>query len=209
MIGRVLVALLAASWLPQALAFAIPCNKVGLPAGCSTSRITACTACPAVQDGASPSTAWCVEANSDYQCWTHVNPLNKSPGSIPTTGTALNQNKNAKWYHVKFDDGTGGTCRQIIMQMGESWGTNPTNGAGYGCQGRCGAGCPGATSFCSNYAQDCLKHDVCSWYHSASGGSGDANCGDEYNQAAGDTTANCLTANRCETNKANYQGPFA
>ena len=39
----------------------------------------------------------------------------------------------------------------------------------YSCNGRCGAGCSGA-SLGNAYTQDCFSHDICSYFNSASGG---------------------------------------
>lgn len=39
----------------------------------------------------------------------------------------------------------------------------------YSCNGRCGAGCTGA-SIGNAYTQDCFSHDICSWFNNASGG---------------------------------------
>lgn len=99
---------------------------------------------------------------------------------------------------VRFSGADG--CKEILMQPGECWGQHPIQTANnYDCQGRCGASCAGSS--CSNWAADCLRHDVCSWYYGATGGATDANCGDEYNDAVGDTTNICLWVgvNACES----------
>lgn len=57
--------------------------------------------------------------------------------------------------------------------------------SGYGCMGRCGADC-GHWWIPSGWTKDCLDHDACSLRNSASGGSSDPNCGDEYTEAADD-----------------------
>lgn len=44
---------------------------------------------------------------------------------------------------------------------------------------------------CSNWAADCLRHDVCSYYYGATGGGKDGNCGDEYDDAVDDTINLC------------------
>lgn len=54
------------------------------------------------------------------------------------------------------------------------------------CVGRCGAECSTAVTIASSWTKDCLDHDVCSAYYMASGGTGDFNCGDEFDQAADD-----------------------
>lgn len=56
--------------------------------------------------------------------------------------------------------------------------------SGYGCMGRCGADCGWGAP--SSWTKDCLDHDACSYRNSASGGSSDPNCGDEYDEAADD-----------------------
>jgi len=187
--------------------YRIPCTKQGTPSGC-LNRVTGCTACASGQDG-TQSKPWCVQAGTNYECSEHINPTNRRPGQIPTSGTPLNQNKIAKWYQVQWTN-SANRCEQMVMQMGESWGKNPINGGDYGCQGRCGGGCPGWTSWCSNYGQDCLKHDVCSWYHGSSGGASDSNCGGEFNQASNDWATDCMFNNYCEVNDPSARsGGFA
>ncbi|WP_075343231.1 hypothetical protein [Tenacibaculum agarivorans] len=55
----------------------------------------------------------------------------------------------------------------------------------YDCMGRCGSDC-GRWWIPSAWTKDCLDHDQCSNVFSASGGASDANCGDEFNEAADD-----------------------
>jgi hypothetical protein len=57
----------------------------------------------------------------------------------------------------------------------------------------CGSACNGIPLFGKKYTQDCLNHDVCSHNLNASGGSSDANCGDEYNAASDDATNGCTS----------------
>ena len=54
----------------------------------------------------------------------------------------------------------------------------------YSCMGRCGPACGGG-----DWTLDCLEHDACSRYYSASGGGNDSNCGDEWWEASDDYTA--------------------
>lgn len=99
---------------------------------------------------------------------------------------------------VQFTGSDG--CKELLMQPGECWGMHPVNTQNsYDCQGRCGASC--GTSVCSNWAADCLKHDVCSWYYGSSGGASDPNCGDEYNNAVDDTLQICagIGVDACES----------
>lgn len=56
--------------------------------------------------------------------------------------------------------------------------------SGYGCMGRCGGDCGWGAP--SAWTKDCMDHDQCSNVNNASGGSGDPNCGDEWNEAADD-----------------------
>eukprot|EP00026_Physarum_polycephalum_P014773 Phypoly_transcript_15326.p1 GENE.Phypoly_transcript_15326~~Phypoly_transcript_15326.p1 ORF type:complete len:235 (+),score=20.97 Phypoly_transcript_15326:112-816(+) len=81
-------------------------------------------------------------------------------------------------------------CIEIKMEMGECWGPQPNNpGSIYSCQGKCGAGCGNIN--CGAWARDCLRHDVCSWYYTATGGSKDAHCGESYDLASDDFWGNC------------------
>jgi len=53
------------------------------------------------------------------------------------------------------------------------------------CMGRCGAGC--GNFLPDAYTKDCLDHDICiSDQGGANDFANDANCGDEFNQAADD-----------------------
>ena len=130
------------------------------------------------------------------------------------------------WYVVQWDD-RNNNCYEILMQAGECWGNNIQRSASpgvnfnYECQGRCGDGCQSGIAVCSNWARDCLKHDVCRYFHPNNGGASDIDCGDEYNDANDDYTACCATngcingwswdswcCNRCELydqNKQNFQ----
>ncbi|KAJ3268186.1 hypothetical protein HDV01_003350 [Terramyces sp. JEL0728] len=147
----------------------IPCTIAGTPSGCDNTRIVSCGTL------------------SGY-------PVIPSGSNTLCSDTPNSFHRGDK-YIVQFNQGKGGTCFEILMENGECWGTNPINNGEYNCQGRCGASCGG--TLCSNWAHDCLKHDVCSWYFGASGGSGDANCGDEYAQATNDFLSNCLFNGKC------------
>merc|ERR1712083_250393 len=96
-------------------------------------------------------------------------------------------------YVVKFYDADS-TCYAIRMEAGECWGDHPTNGGKYNCMGQCGGGCEEDDWWrvCSNWARDCLKHDVCSWYFSSSGQDADPNCGSDYDHAYWDGATWCL-----------------
>jgi hypothetical protein len=152
----------------------------------------------------------------NHSCATGINPTNAAPPSIPVgaPATPAQQDKIGKWYQVQFDTADG-ECLQIVMQMGESWTAprvvGPLDGllGGYGCQGRCGLGCPAAGSkSCSNYAEDCLRYDVCAWYHgSTNAAAGD--CANEYALSVDDLRVPCLSSrtNRCQVNWANASHP--
>jgi hypothetical protein len=60
------------------------------------------------------------------------------------------------------------------------WSTNEAYGENQSsCQGRCGAGCGLFGSGTGAWTVDCHDHDMCETYH-------DADCGDEWNEAADD-----------------------
>jgi hypothetical protein len=83
------------------------------------------------------------------------------------------------WVTAYWDDSSGQHSQSV--KVGSDWGEQ-WNGD-YDCMGKCGAGCSG-----SRYTQDCLEHDVCSKKNYSSSGGFDHNCGDEYWNAANDTT---------------------
>jgi hypothetical protein len=87
-----------------------------------------------------------------------------------------------------YDYGTAGTAVNKSVVVGSDWGTSACGSGNYSCMGRCGAGC---TGFGGGWTLDCLEHDACSHDLCASGGSGDANCGDEYNHASSDIFSSC------------------
>ncbi len=76
----------------------------------------------------------------------------------------------------------GETCVETFAYGGEDWGRYDTSD--YGCTGYCGAGCQKSWT----KGNDCMKHDVCSYYKSlvqgfpASGFGLDLDCGDEAAQ---------------------------
>jgi len=151
-------------------AYMIPCiygtNK---PAGCAQ-RIKPCSSFSASEVAGLKV----VESDTNYVCSQTTPKLRDTLFTGPTNT-----------YFVKFTSSED-KCYGIIMQGGECWGKRPNTGASYDCQGRCGAGCRHTNLVTSNWARDCLKHDVCSWYFGASGGGSDPNCGDEYNDAFND-----------------------
>ena len=147
----------------------VPCIQgFNLPTGCDDTRIKPCSAFTASEIAGSNL----IESSVNYGCSRSSPRMRNTVFASPETNT----------YYVQFDD-AGGNCFGIIMEAGECWGMHPTNGGDYDCQGRCGGGCSNGNS---NWARDCLKHDVCSWYFSASGGFLDSNCGDSFGQATND-----------------------
>eukprot|EP00455_Lapot_gusevi_P026694 TRINITY_DN2815_c0_g1_i1.p2 TRINITY_DN2815_c0_g1~~TRINITY_DN2815_c0_g1_i1.p2 ORF type:complete len:184 (-),score=43.36 TRINITY_DN2815_c0_g1_i1:91-642(-) len=158
-------------------AYTIPCTKDGLPAGCDNTRFKPCgtyTGYPVILDFI------------NYNC-KNENPTNSASTSPFQLGNR---------YIVQFKAPTD-QCKEILMQVGECWGAHPTNGGTYNCQGRCGPSC-GSKTTCSNWAKDCLKHDVCSWYYGSSGGASDPACGGAFNQAQNDWITDCLFGNSCK-----------
>jgi hypothetical protein len=82
----------------------------------------------------------------------------------------VGQVAEATWVNAQ-----GQTCT-FKTTVGSDWGINPSNDGDYQCMGRCGAGCDGV-AIGNQYTLECLSHDVCSYFSSASGGPVDANCG--------------------------------
>jgi hypothetical protein len=78
------------------------------------------------------------------------------------------------WDYAVFDWADNGTCYWQWAQYG--------NDASE-CQGRCGAGC---SWWDHDYTWDCFDHDRCVDSWGGSTGSGNANCGDEFWDAADD-----------------------
>jgi len=81
------------------------------------------------------------------------------------------------YINATYDDSRGNHRDRVKV------GSKPR--ANYGCMGRCGADC-GRWWIPSAWTKDCMDHDQCSNVNNASGGSGDRNCGDEFNEAADD-----------------------
>lgn len=79
------------------------------------------------------------------------------------------------WDYAVYDPGNDGTCVWKWAQYGE----NQAN-----CSGRCGAGCN--HWFDDDYTWDCFDHDRCVDHYGGSTMSGNANCGDEFWDAADD-----------------------
>jgi len=90
-------------------------------------------------------------------------------------------------YIVQWIDANS-SCWEVKMTIGECWGVHPKNGGSYGCMGKCGGGCGNIN--CGAWARDCLRHDICSWFHTSTDGSSDANCGYAYDLAADDYLSN-------------------
>jgi len=94
-----------------------------------------------------------------------------------TSNDGISCVKKNSWYTAWYTDG-GGTHSENV-QANSTWSSN------YSCMGRCGAGCSGFSLY-GRWTLDCLEHDACSFRNNSSGGSADANCGDEYNEATDD-----------------------
>lgn len=139
----------------------IPCTTANLPAGCTNDRWKTCgTYTP------SPSQQL-IKNGGNSHCEYETKGIGQT-------------------FIVQFN-GQDNICTEILMRQGECWGPHPSNPENsYDCQGRCGGGC-GKSWAVSNWARDCLKHDVCSWYYGADGLFADVNCGDEAWKAVDDT----------------------
>ncbi|MCP5350953.1 MAG: hypothetical protein H7A10_08325 [Oceanospirillaceae bacterium] len=96
-------------------------------------------------------------------------------GSVNEGITCIYKNTTVK---AQFDDSRGNHEVNVVV--------GSTAKAGYGCMGRCGAGCGNILP--SAWTKDCMDHDECSAENNSSGGSSDKNCGDEYNEAVDDWT---------------------
>ncbi len=79
------------------------------------------------------------------------------------------------WDYAVYDPGNDGTCQWQWAQYGESQAN---------CSGRCGAGCN--HWFDDDYTWDCFDHDRCVDRYGGSVMSDNANCGDEFWDAADD-----------------------
>lgn len=79
--------------------------------------------------------------------------------------------------NAEYDDSRGSHSDRVVV--------GSTARKGYECMGRCGGGC-GRWWIPSAWTKDCMDHDQCSNVNNSSGGSSDANCGDEFNEAADD-----------------------
>jgi hypothetical protein len=95
--------------------------------------------------------------------------------------------KRGRAMSVQYDDKRG-TVSTVSVNVGDNWGSSACRSGDYNCMGRCSAGCGG---FGGGWTLDCLEHDACSHNLCAAGGSRDANCGDEYSNAAWDVFASC------------------
>eukprot|EP00548_Thalassiothrix_antarctica_P000400 CAMPEP_0194130636 /NCGR_PEP_ID=MMETSP0152-20130528/1632_1 /TAXON_ID=1049557 /ORGANISM="Thalassiothrix antarctica, Strain L6-D1" /LENGTH=367 /DNA_ID=CAMNT_0038825209 /DNA_START=102 /DNA_END=1205 /DNA_ORIENTATION=- len=78
----------------------------------------------------------------------------------------------------------GETCVETFAEFPDDWGPVPGQDNNYDCMGGCGGGCIGVGA-----GNDCMKHDVCSYFKSyaleikAKGQCLDIDCGDEAAQA--------------------------
>jgi len=161
-----LIALLAAISYAQT---GIPCIfGTDLPKGC-VQRIKPCSEFSSSELRG----IMVIEDDTNYYCEDMMPKLRDTVFTGPSTNT----------YFVKFHNDQTGKCYGIIMQAGECWGSQPNTGSDYDCQGRCGGGCSDGDA---NWARDCLKHDVCSWYFGASGGILSKDCSHEYDDAIND-----------------------
>jgi len=143
-------------------AYSIPCLPDGRPTGCLNTRVHEAT-CNVANSNGYPT----VTLDEEFSCEDYKIGL-------------------YQWINVQFFKQTNGNCLEITMQVGECWGSNPKNGGSYNCQGECGSSCIegcGLLRLGGGWSRNCLRHDVCSWYHGASGGGSDPNCGKSYNQA--------------------------
>lgn len=84
--------------------------------------------------------------------------------------------KKNTYVYAEYDDRRGN--RKERVKVGSK------ARSGYGCMGRCGGDCGWGAP--SAWTKDCMDHDQCSNVNNSSGGSGDSNCGDEFNEAADD-----------------------
>ena len=106
---------------------------------------------------------------------------------------------------VQFTSGPpeqGGECIEILVELGECWGQD-SDGDSYDCLGRCGIGCQEGPGLCSNWSRNCLKHDICSYYHNSRGGAVDPHCGWAFQKAEQDFLEPCLTDSVCTVPRFN------
>lgn len=130
---------------------------------------------------------------TEYSLLTMTEYLGKSPNNYMYEKrkiTSSNNTTNLKsrnegvtcirkntFVNAEYDDSRGNHSDKVRV------GSKPRNN--YGCMGRCGGDC-GRWWIPSAWTKDCMDHDQCSNVNNASGGSGDRNCGNEFNQAADD-----------------------
>ncbi|WP_299315700.1 hypothetical protein [uncultured Aquimarina sp.] len=130
---------------------------------------------------------------TEYTLLSMTEYLGKSPNnymyskrkitSLSNTTNLKNRNEGITcirkntYVNAEYDDSRGNHKDRIKV------GSKPRNN--YGCMGRCGGDC-GRWWIPSAWTKDCMDHDQCSNVNNASGGSGDRNCGDEFNEAADD-----------------------
>lgn len=121
------------------------------------------------------------------------------PGEPATCRAGPGRVRPHEFLLVQFTDGhpdRGGACWEILVAVGECWGS-VERGGDYDCQGRCGVGCQKNAYYCSNWSRNCLRHDVCSYFHGSRGGLADQHCGYAFAMASKDFSAPCLTESRC------------
>lgn len=159
-----------------------PC-RLGQTQGCDPSRFKPCGT---IRPG---EYTYKIDADQNTEC---------QPTYIPDP-----HEEGALWlvqFRGRERDGTGrpiqGTsmCMEILMKAGECWGNDSQ------CIGRCGPGCQPWYSFCSNWAADCLRHDVCGYYFSAGSFGDDPDCGEEFWKASDDWGLGgplCIFNNKC------------
>lgn len=87
------------------------------------------------------------------------------------------------YYSLVYDQGDGGRAYSATRRAGYD-GTR-SDRPNYDCMGRCGVDC-GRSWIPSAWALDCFEHDECGLRFGSSGGSSDADCGDEFDEAFDD-----------------------
>lgn len=172
--SAILVILLVASAL-TCNGYRVPCNLHGLPVGCDDSRFRDCMG----NGGGIPVGYTLIEQT----------PISSFCIHTPTTNIGQK-------IIVRIND-RHGNCKEIQMQLNECWGMMPGYDVSFDCMGRCGIGC-GSGQLCSNWAYDCLRHDVAAWYYSNSTTNNDTvlfndDTVDEYIASIDDNAAPCRT----------------
>eukprot|EP00484_Ammonia_sp_Unknown_P019086 CAMPEP_0197033018 /NCGR_PEP_ID=MMETSP1384-20130603/11540_1 /TAXON_ID=29189 /ORGANISM="Ammonia sp." /LENGTH=175 /DNA_ID=CAMNT_0042462759 /DNA_START=21 /DNA_END=545 /DNA_ORIENTATION=+ len=174
MCNKLLLVVFALIFASVSASYKVPClyGETNYPVGCEQ-RILPC-------DQVSSSGATVVSAESNSACY------DNSPRLRDTVAYG---ESSSNLYYVEIDD-KDGNCYAVRMYGGEDWGSNARNNGGYNCMGRCGPNC--GSWACSNWGRDCMKHDVCSYFFSATGNTNDDNCGDEWDDAQNDWGTCCV-----------------